>query len=88
MMTTRTVKEAMELEHHEFTTKKATEYYLGFMSRRKAVNGALAAECGLSSADLRGLAEVAAFYNKTLKAATEAFKLQPSVLLEILEGGK
>ena len=79
------IKKLMDKEYHEFTTNPRG-FITGFISRRKAANQALSDAAGKSHNGLNDLAETAAFYNRMLNAATEAFKGQPEEFIKLLEG--
>jgi len=80
------IKKLMDKEYHEFTTNPVG-FIMGFLSRRKAANEALkAAGESKSHSGLTELAETAAFYNRMLNAAKDAFKGKPEEFIKLLEG--
>ena len=79
------IKKLMDKEYHEFTTNPVG-FIRGFLSRRKAANEALKAAAGKSAKGLTELAETAAFYNRMLNAAKDAFKGKPEEFIKLLEG--
>lgn len=79
------IKKLMDKEYHEFTTNPRG-FITGFISRRKAANQALSDAAGKSHNGLNGIAETAAFYNRMLNAAKDAFKGKPEEFIKLLEG--